>query len=174
VTPLRNWRSDDLDWLPALAKTIADQTTMTDLIAPVVREYGSTPPARELSFAARPDALPWLEASYPAWREVAAAIVAIAAGFTDQEYAGVALWLAATHPRTDLEQQKRIVAGFLLLRAKMITAGGWLEEYGDAQALLKAINQVLSEQFSLHPPPGRQRMRATAAAGDAPPAVSGS
>jgi hypothetical protein len=172
VTPLRNVRNDDLDWLPALAKTVADDTTMTDVISPHVHEYGSTPPQRELTFAARPAALPWLEANYPAWREAAAAIAAATAGLADQEYVGVALWLAATRPRTDLEQQKRIVAGFLVLRARTVTASGWRKEYGDARALLNAISQVLSEQFSLRPPPGRPGVRATAPAGEEMPAGS--
>jgi hypothetical protein len=147
-TPVRNLRSPDEDWLPALAKTVADGTTMTDLITPVVREYGSTPPSREMTFAGRPDALPWLDASYPAWRDCATAIAAATAGLAGQEYAAVALWLALTRYPADRKQQKRIIAGFVLLRGKTTTADGWQERHPDSRALIRAVNDVLDEHLT--------------------------
>jgi hypothetical protein len=142
-TPVRNLRSPDEDWLPALAKTVADETTMTNLITSVVREYGSTPPSRPMTFTGRPDALPWLDASYPAWRDCATAIAAATAGLAGQEYAAVALWLALTRYPADRKQQKRIITGLVLLHAKTTTADGWQERHPDPRALIRAINDVL-------------------------------
>lgn len=145
-TPVRNLRNPDEDWLPALAKTVADETTMTNLIAPVVREYGSTPPSRPMTFTGRPDALPWLDASYPAWRDCATAIAA--AGLAGQEYAAVALWLALTRYPADRKQQKRIITGFVLLHAKTTTAAGQQERQLNPRALILAINGVLDEHLT--------------------------
>jgi hypothetical protein len=173
-TPLRNLRSDDVVWLPALARTVADDTTVTDLVNDTLVHAGSAPLARPLTFRHWPDAGPWLAAHYPAWPELAAALQAAAPGLADSNYIGVALWLALTRRRFRKEQQN-VIAGFLLHRAITITAapgrevaaGDWQERYDDMEALLKAVNQVLDEQLSLRPPPRRpgKRLGAGARAG---------
>ncbi|MGH3284426.1 MAG: hypothetical protein ACRDPD_07035 [Streptosporangiaceae bacterium] len=152
-TPVRNHRSPDETWLPALAKTVADGTTMTDLINPVLAEYGSTPPDRGLTFAERPDALPWLEASFPAWRDCADAIAAATGGLAEREYAGVAVWLALTHSPASRRQQKRVIAGFVLLRANTAGEADLAERTAGGQALIRAVNGVLDQYL---PPPRRR------------------
>jgi hypothetical protein len=156
-TPVRNLRSPDEVWLPALAKTLAEGTTVTDVINSDLHEYGSTPPARELTFTEWPDAPHWLDANYPAWRDCAAALGAATAGLADQEYAGVALWLAITSHPGGRKQQHRLIAGFLLLRARTTTARRWREGNADLRALLRAINNVLHEHL---PPSGPARATA--------------
>jgi hypothetical protein len=162
-TPLRNLRSDDVAWLPALARTVADDTTVSARVDAFLRENGGPPPDRPLSFECWPDAGPWLAAHYPPWPELAAALQAAAPGLADTEYIGVALWLALTRRRFRKEQQN-VIAGFLLHRAIAITAGGWREKYDDTQALLEAVNQVLDEQLSRRPPPRMPGKRAAGAA----------
>jgi len=154
-TPVRNLRSPDEIWLPALARTIADATTMTDLINPVVLEYGSTPPDCGLTFAERPDALRWLDASFPAWRDCADAIAAATGGLAGQEYTGVALWLALTHAPASRRQQTRVIAGFVLLRARTAAEADLPEPPADARTLIRAVSAVLDQ----HLPPPRARRR---------------
>jgi hypothetical protein len=153
-TPLRNLRSDNEVWLPALARTVADGTTATDLVNEMLSEYGSG--LQPLTFSAWPAAPAWLAAEYPAWTEVAAELEVAAPGLADTEYIGVALWLAITR-RRDRKQQQNVIAGFLLARAITITAGGWREKYADTEDLLQAINQVLDIQMRLRPPPPVRR-----------------
>ncbi len=150
-TPLRNLRSDNVVWLPALARTVAEDTTVTALFNDTLREYGSALPDPPLTFGHWPDAVPWLDAHYRAWPKLAAAIQVAAPGLADTDYIGVALWLAMTR-RRDRKQQQHVIAGFLLSRAMTTEAAGWREKYDDLEALLKAINQVLDEHL-----PGRQQ-----------------
>ena len=170
-TPLRNLRSDNDVWYPALARAVADGNTVTNLVNDILRDYVSAPPARPLTFGDWPNAGPWLDTHYPAWPEVAAAIQSAAPGLADTEYIGVALWLAFTRRRHRKEQQN-IIAGFLLQHAITITAapgrkvaaGDWQERYDDTQALLEAVNQVLDEQLSRRPPPRMPGKRPAGAA----------
>jgi hypothetical protein len=148
-TPLRNLRLGDLVWLPALARTVAGDTTVTGEVEGYLRDYGSAPPDPPLTFGHWPDAAPWLDAHYPAWPKLAAAIESSAPGLADSDYIGVALWLAMTR-RRDRKQQRHAIAGFLLSRAMTTEAAGWREKYDDLEALLEAIYQVLDEQL-----PGR-------------------
>jgi len=145
-TPLRNLRIDHDVWLPALARTVADDTTVTDLVDGTLRDYGSAPLDRPLTFGQWPDAAHELAADYPRWPELAAAIEVAAPGLADTDYIGVTLWLAMTR-RRDPKQQRHIIAGFLLRRAMTAEAGGWREKYDDLDALLKAIDQVLDEHL---------------------------
>jgi hypothetical protein len=168
-TPLRNHRSHNVVWLPALARTVAEDTTVTDFINEALSEYGSTPLTRSLTFRHWPEAAPWLDAHYPAWPELAAALQAAAPGLADADYIGVAVWLAITRRRADRKLQQHIIAGFLLQRAITGTADGWREKYDDTEALLTAINQVLDEQLPGRQPPWR-RSRTRAAGGSAAPA----
>jgi hypothetical protein len=156
-TPLRSLRSGALVWYPALAHSIADGDTLTDVVNDILRDYGRTPLIRPLTFGDWPDASPWLEAHYPGWPQLAAAIQAAAPGLADAEYIGVAVWLAMTSRRAR-EQRQHVIAGFLLSRAMTTEADGWREKRDDAQALLnllKALNQVLDEQL----PGGRRSSR---------------
>lgn len=151
-TTLRNLRLNDLVWLPALALTVADGDTVTDLVDDILRDYVSTPYIRPLTFGDWPDASPWLGAHYPGWLELASAIQAAAPGLADTEYIGVAVWLAMDR-RRDPNQRRHVIAGFLLHRAMTAETAGWREKRDDTQALLnllKAINQVLDEHL-----PGR-------------------
>jgi hypothetical protein len=157
-TTLRNLRSGDLVWLPALARTVADGDTVTDLINDILRDYVSTPLTRPLTFGDWPDASPWLEAHCPDWPALATAIQDAAPGLADPEYIGVALWLAMTR-RRDRRQQRHVIAGFLLSRAMTAEAGGWRENDDDLEALLKRINQVLDEQLPGRQPPSRRGTR---------------
>jgi hypothetical protein len=145
-TTLRNLRLGALVWFPALARTVADDTTVTGQVEGYLRDYGSAPPDPPLTFAHRPDAAPWLDTHYPAWPTLAAAIEVAAPGLADAEYIGVALWLAMTR-RRDRKQQRHAIAGFLLSRAMTTGADGWRETYGDLDALLEAIIQVLDEHL---------------------------
>lgn len=158
-------RSEDEVWLPALARTVADGDTVTDLVNDILRDYNRTPLI--LTFRDWPGASPWLAEEYPAWTEVAAALEVAAPGLADSEYIGVALWLAITR-RRDRKQQQNVIAGFLLDRAITSTAGRWREKYDDTEALLQAINQVLDEQLSLRPPPRQPGSRADGATAAAP------
>jgi hypothetical protein len=158
-TPLRNLRLDDQAWLPALAGTVANGTTVTDLVDGTLRDHGSAPLDRPLTFGNWPDAAPWLEEHYPRWTELAAEIEATAPGLADTEYIGVALWLAMTrhrgrgkpagdrHGHRPRNQQQHVMAGFLLRCAMTAEPGGWREKYEDPDALLEAINQVLDEHL---------------------------
>ncbi len=146
-TPLRNVRSGDDIWLPVLAKALAEATTATDVVNAGLREYISTPP--DLTFSEWPEAPQWLEGNCPGWRKTAAAVRDVTADLADEEYLGVALWLAVTRHRPADQAPQRLVAGFLLLRANLVTEGGWRDRYPDSDALLRAINAVLSE----HPLP---------------------
>ncbi|MFI5062772.1 MAG: hypothetical protein ACHP9Z_02160 [Streptosporangiales bacterium] len=150
-TPLRNLRSPDEVWLPALARAAAEGETVTDVINDRLREYGSTPPSHRFTFAEWPDARPWLDAQFPAWSAAAQALVDVTAGLVDQEYAGVALWLALTRHPADQAQQQRVMAGFLLGRANTVEDGGWRDRYADSRALLRAITEVLSEHLPNRP-----------------------
>lgn len=170
-TALRNLRSESVVWLPALARTVVDGDTVTDLVNDYLRDYNSSPLV--LTFRDWPGASPWLTGEYPAWTEVAAALEVAAPGLADTEYIGVALWLAITR-RSDRKQQQNVIAGFLLDRAITTTAGGWREKYDDPEALLQAINQVLDEQLSLRPPPRQRGRRADGATAAAPRAGNGS
>ncbi len=153
-TQLRNFRLDDWALLPALAGTVANGTTVTDLVDGTLRGHGSAPLDRPLTFGNWPDAAPWLEAHYPRWPEFAAAIEAAAPGLADTDYIGVALWLAMTrhrgrgkpagdrHGHRPRIQQRHVMAGFLLRCAMTAKPGEWRERYEDPDALLEAIKRV--------------------------------
>jgi hypothetical protein len=138
--------ADDV-WLPAIAKTVAEGTTVTEVITASLRDYTSTPPSHRFTFAEWPEARPWLDTSYPEWRKAAVALADVTAGLADEEYAGVALWLAITRHPADRAQQQRVIAGFLLGRASTVTRGGWRDRYRDSRALLQAITAALSEHL---------------------------
>jgi hypothetical protein len=142
-TPLHNLRAAPEVWYPAHARTLIEDTDVTKVLVAALLEYGRTPPSRELSFAQWPEAPAWLEASYPAWRQCAAAIEEATAGLAGEEYIAVALWLAMSRNPGDRKQQQGDVAGFLVLRAATVTAGGWQERYLDSSALFRAISEVL-------------------------------
>ena len=146
-TPIRNVRVADEVWLPAIAKATAEETTVTDVVTASLREYTSTPPKRGFTFAAWPEAQPWLDAEFPAWRLAARSLADVTAGLVDEEYAGVALWLAITRHPADQAQQQRVVAGFIVGRANSVAEGGWRDQYPDSRALLRAITAVLSEHL---------------------------
>lgn len=148
-TPLRNMRVTDEVWLPAIAKAVAEGTTVTEVITASLRDYTSAPASRRFRFAEWPEARPWLDTHYPEWRKAAAALADVTAGLADEEYAGVALWLAITRHPADRTQQQRVVAGFLLGRAS--TEGDWRDRYTDSRALLQAITATLGEHL---PPRG--------------------
>lgn len=143
-------RVADEVWLPAIAKAVADGTTVTDVVTASLRDYVRKPPSHRFTFAEWPDARPWLDAHYPGWREAAVALADVTAGFADEEYAGIALWLAMTRHPADPAQQQRVIAGLLLGRADTVTRGGWRKRYTDSRALLRAITGVLSEHLPLH------------------------
>lgn len=155
-TPLRNLRAHNLVWFPALARTVADDTTVTELFSDTLREYGGAPLTRPLTFGDWPDASPWLEDHYPDWRELAGAVQAAAPGLADTAYIGVALWLAMTR-RRDRTQQRHVVAGFLVHRALTAEAAEWRGMYDDPDALLEAINRVLDEHLPAAVPAARSR-----------------
>jgi hypothetical protein len=146
-TPNRNLRVADDVWLPALANAVADDTSLTEVITADLRRYNSRKPRHRFTFSEWPEALPWLEASYPGWRDLAAAITDLSAGFADEEYAGVAVWLAMTRHPADRTQQQRVIAGFLLGRANTVSRGGWPDRYKNSAALLAAITAELEEHL---------------------------
>lgn len=131
-------------WYPAHARTLIEGATVTDVVGERLDEYGRMPPSRELTFAEWPEALPWLEGSYPAWRQCAAEIGEVTAGLAGEEYIGVALWRALTHSPADRRQQQALVAGFLVLRAAVVTAGGWQGDFLNSSALFQAVSNVLT------------------------------
>jgi hypothetical protein len=153
-TPVRNLRSPDEVWLPALAKAAAEGTTVTDVVNASLRRYTRSPAARAFTFSEWPEAAEWLDDSYPAWRECAVALIEATAAVADEEYMGVALWLAITRHPADLAQQQRVVTGFLLGRASAVTRGGWRDQYADSRALLRAISTVLGEYLPRRQPAG--------------------
>src|ERR1700735_4656902 len=71
-TPVRNLRSRDETWLPALAKTVARGSTLTEKINADLDKFGRDAP--ELTFALYPASRRWLETNYPQWQDVAAAV----------------------------------------------------------------------------------------------------
>src|SRR5260370_26049364 len=64
-THVRNLRSPDEVWLPALARAVAEGETLTDVPNASLRDYGRSPPRRRPTFAARADAPPWPRAPHP-------------------------------------------------------------------------------------------------------------
>ena len=150
-TPLRNIRSPDDVWLPAIAKAEAEGTTVTDVVNATLRRYARKAAARPFTFDEWPEAEEWLEAAWPTWRECAAALTDATAGLGGEEYIGVALWLAITRHPADPVQQQRVVAGFLLGLATEVRRGGWRDRYADSRALLAAITSVLAEHLERRP-----------------------
>src|SRR5260370_18674759 len=78
-TQLRNFRLDDWALLPALAGTVANGTTVTDLVDGTLRGHGSAPLDRPLTFGNWPDPAPRLDAHYPPSPPLTAAVRAAAA-----------------------------------------------------------------------------------------------
>jgi len=100
-----------------------------------------------LTFSEYPDALPWLEANCPTWRDYAAAIGNVTAGAASEEYAAVALWLAETQTPDNPLQQRRIIATHLIRRLAAATDCRWPSQHKDLGSLLKAIDGVLRESL---------------------------
>lgn len=146
-TPVRNLRVADDVWLPALAKAVAENRSLTDVIVDCLERYNSARPAHRFTFGEWPEALPWLSTHFPGWRDLAAGIADLSAGFANDEYAGVAIWLAMTRHPGDRTQQQRVIAGFLLGRASDVRHGGWRDRYANSAALLQVISALLDEQL---------------------------
>jgi hypothetical protein len=142
-TPLRNIRANDDVWLPALAASIAENRSVTDVIVDRLREYIAERYRHAFKFSEYPEALPWLEANYPQWANLAAELIEATAGLADDEYMGVAIWLALTRHPADVAQQHRVITGFLLGRAATVRRGGWKNRYADSRALTAKIRSIL-------------------------------
>jgi hypothetical protein len=109
-------------------------------------------PMRQYTFAQWPDALPWLRASFPQWKRMAAEIAAAAMGFADHEYVGVATWLALTGPARGREDVRRRILRDLLSAAQAVPArAGWRARYRDTDELGGQIGAALDTHLPPDP-----------------------
>ena len=161
-TKAHNMRFGPELWLPQVALAVAEGTTVTAMVAEDMRIRQRRGLRRPQWFASWPQAASWLEGNYPDWRRLADAIAAVTGDLTGPEYTAVAMWQAMTRHPGDPEEQKGLIAGFVLLAAAADTAGTWQEDYIDSRALLAAVLRVLDEHLTdpepeADPPAGRAR-----------------
>lgn len=163
-TKAHNMRFGPELWLPQVALAVAEGTTVTAMVAEDMRIRQRRGLRRPQWFASWPQAASWLEGNYPDWRRLADAIAAVTGDLTGPEYTAVAMWQAMTRHPGDPEEQKGLIAGFVLLAAAADTAGTWQEDYIDSRALLAAVLRVLDEHLTdpepeADPPGGQEPAR---------------
>jgi len=148
-TPVRNARIPDHVWLPALAKAEALGLTASDAMTSALQAWTDEPlpAAYEFTYANWPEAREWT-AAHPDFQALAEEISS-ATEVIGTEYLAVATWLAATHHRADLAQQKRVITGHVVRQAQEVTEGGWRDRYRDARHLSETVQAILDKYLPL-------------------------